>query len=70
MVTFINMEILASGLLFGYVIYAACTIVVHKLHILKNSHKALLDLSANTQEKLKSFGSVAWHFWCVQNVKT
>ena len=38
--------------------------------MLKKSHEVLLVLFANTQEKIKSFQSIAWPFWCMQVVKT
>lgn len=69
-VTFINIDILASGIILGYVTHCSMPAVVHKLLVLQNLHKGLLILYANGQEKLKSFQSLAWHFWCVRNVKT
>lgn len=60
---FINIEILASRIIFGYVIYCNIPVVVYKLPVLKNFHKRPFDLiSADAKGKLKSFQSIAWHF--------
>lgn len=54
-----------------YVIYCNTPVVVHKLPTVKKSHKRPFGLMhADAQGKLKSFQSIAWHFCCIQNVKT
>lgn len=58
--TFINIEILVSGITFSYVIYCSTPVVVHTLPILKISHKRPFVLTyADAQGKLKSFQSIA-----------
>lgn len=62
-VTFINIEILASGITFGYVIYYNTSMVGYKLPVLKIFHKRPFDLIyADAQGQQKSFQSIACHF--------
>ena len=52
MATFINIEILVSGIIFDYVIYCSTSMVVYKLSKLKSFYKKPFDLiCADTQGK-------------------